>query len=164
MKIEQVKLILSGLLSERKLNNKEKEAIKVAIDAYGEDESLYINLSNNGLEIPYTIQKAIYESNVHEDNPDIILVNRKSKALLSNYWDILANKGSYKSESQYSHILQSILSYWSFLLFHFFICFIFQTAQVIGHEKSDHHHQDRDHRLSIHSQRTSLVEHVWDHR
>lgn len=33
MKIEQVKLILSGLLSERKLNNKEKEAIKVAIDA-----------------------------------------------------------------------------------------------------------------------------------
>ena len=33
MKIEQVKLILSGLLSERKLNTKEKEAIKVAISA-----------------------------------------------------------------------------------------------------------------------------------
>lgn len=71
--------------------------IKVGIDAYGEDESLYINLSNNGIEIPYTIQKAIYESNVHEDNPDNILVNRKFKELLSNYWDILANKGSYKS-------------------------------------------------------------------
>jgi hypothetical protein len=54
-------------------------------------------LSNNGIEIPYTIQKAIYESNVHEDNPDNILVNRKFKELLSNYWDILANKGSYKS-------------------------------------------------------------------
>ena len=33
MKIEQVKLILSGLLSEKNLNNKEKEAIKVAMDA-----------------------------------------------------------------------------------------------------------------------------------
>jgi hypothetical protein len=69
----------------------------VGIDAYGENEALIINLANSGVELPYTIQKTIYDSNVHEDNVDHILINRKFKELLSNYWDILANKGSYKS-------------------------------------------------------------------
>lgn len=71
--------------------------IKVGADLYGECESTYINLSNFGVEIPDTIQKAIYDSNVHEDFTDNILINRKFKELLSNYWDIVANKGSNKS-------------------------------------------------------------------
>lgn len=71
--------------------------IRVGADFYGEQESLYINLSNMGTELPTSIQKAIYDSNVHEDLTDDILINRKFKELLSNYWEIIANKGSYKS-------------------------------------------------------------------
>ena len=71
--------------------------IRVGADFYGEWEPTYINLSNMGVEIPDTVQKAIYDSNVHEDLTDNILINRKFKELLSNYWDIIANKGSYKS-------------------------------------------------------------------
>jgi hypothetical protein len=71
--------------------------IRIGIDAYGEDESLYVNLSNMGVEIPTGVQKAIYNNNVHEDKTDNILINRKFKELLTNYWDIIANKGSYKS-------------------------------------------------------------------
>lgn len=71
--------------------------IRVGADFYGENESLYVNLANFGTEIPETIQKAIYDSNVHEDFKDNILINRKFKELLSNYWDVIANKGSYKS-------------------------------------------------------------------
>ena len=71
--------------------------IRVGADFYGEWEPIYINLSNMGVEIPDTVQKTIYDSNVHEDLTDNILVNRKFKELLSNYWDIIANKGSYKS-------------------------------------------------------------------
>lgn len=70
---------------------------KVGADFYGENESLYINLVNKGCEIPREIQKALYPSNVHEDYNDNILLNRKWKELLSNYWDILDNRGSYKS-------------------------------------------------------------------
>jgi hypothetical protein len=73
------------------------EEFKIGADFYGEEESLYINLSNNGLELPGMIQKAFYTSNVHEDNRDNILINRKFKELLSNYWDILTCQGSYKS-------------------------------------------------------------------
>lgn len=69
----------------------------IGADFYTENESLYINLSNFGVEIPESIQKAIYESNVHEDKKDNILINRKFKELLVNYWDIIANRGSYKS-------------------------------------------------------------------
>ena len=71
--------------------------IKIGADFYGEYEQVYINLSNFGVEIPDYVQKAIYDSNVHEDYKDNILLNRKMKELLSNYWDLLANKGSYKS-------------------------------------------------------------------
>lgn len=75
----------------------DNESYKVGADFYGADENLYVNLSNNGIEIPEGIQKAIYPVNVHEDNRDNIVLNRKWKELLSNYWDIIANKGSYKS-------------------------------------------------------------------
>jgi hypothetical protein len=73
------------------------ETFKVGADFYGSDETLYINLSNQGVDIPEAIQKALYNVNVHEDKIDNITLNRKWKELLSNYWDILANKGSYKS-------------------------------------------------------------------
>jgi hypothetical protein len=71
--------------------------IKVGADFYSEYEPAYINLSNFGVEIPDAVQKAIYDSNVHEDLKDNILINRKLKELMSNYWDVIANKGSYKS-------------------------------------------------------------------
>lgn len=80
-----------------KINIGDKGYIRVGADFYGENESTYINLSNMGVEIPDTIQKAIYDSNVHEDYKDSILINRKFKELISNYWDIIACKGSYKS-------------------------------------------------------------------
>lgn len=70
---------------------------KIGADFYEEDESLYINLSNFGVEIPESIQKSIYSNNIHDDKKDNILLNRKFKELLSNYWDMIANKGSYKS-------------------------------------------------------------------
>ena len=70
---------------------------RIGADFYGEDEELYIGLMNRGMEIPREIQKAIYPSNVHEDYCDNILLNRKWKELLSNFWDVVDNKGSYKS-------------------------------------------------------------------
>lgn len=73
------------------------KSYNIGADFYNEEESLYINLSNFGVEIPESIQKTIYESNVHEDKKDNILLNRKFKELLINYWDVVANKGSYKS-------------------------------------------------------------------
>ena len=73
------------------------ETFQVGGDFYGENENLYINLSNNGVEIPAMIQKAIYDVNIHEEKCDDITLNRKWKELLSNFWDVVANKGSYKS-------------------------------------------------------------------
>ena len=75
----------------------DNEEFEIGADFYVENESMYINLSNFGIEIPDSIQKAIYESNIKEDKKDNILLNRKFKELMSNYWDMLANKGSYKS-------------------------------------------------------------------
>lgn len=80
-----------------KINIGDEGYIRVGADFYCENEALYINLSNFGVELPDVIQKAIYDSNVHEDAKDNILINRKLKELMSNYWDIIANKGSYKS-------------------------------------------------------------------
>ena len=69
----------------------------VGADFYGENESLYINMSNNGIEIPEVVQKALYDVNVHEEKRDNITLNRKWKELLSNMWEVVSNKGSYKS-------------------------------------------------------------------
>lgn len=66
-------------------------------DFYGLNEVLSINLENRGLELPVTIQKAIFESDIHNDITDNILINRKFKELISNYLDIVDNKGSYLS-------------------------------------------------------------------
>lgn len=69
----------------------------IGADFYQENEPLYVNLSNFGIDIPEAIQKAILETDVHEDYIDNITINRKWKELMSNYWDVVANKGSYKS-------------------------------------------------------------------
>ena len=82
-----------------KVNIGDEGYIRIGADMYGECEPAYINLSNMGVEIPTGVQKAIYDANVHEDEIDNILINRKFKELLSNYWDIVANKGSYRSLS-----------------------------------------------------------------
>lgn len=73
------------------------EEFEVAADFYSENESLRINLANFGVEIPESIQTAIYDENVHEESKDNILLNRKYKELLLNYWSIVAGRGSYKS-------------------------------------------------------------------
>lgn len=81
-------------ITEFQINN---DVYNIGGDFYGENETLYINMSNNGIEIPEAIQKAIYGTDIHEEKRDNILLNRKWKELLSNYWDVIANKGSYKS-------------------------------------------------------------------
>lgn len=64
---------------------------------YDKYEPHKINLSNMGVEIPESFFRAIYPTNLHEDEIDNITVNRKYKELLNEYWNIIANKGSYKS-------------------------------------------------------------------
>lgn len=71
--------------------------IEVGADFYPENELLTNDLENLGVEIPMQIQKAIYESNIHEEAMDNILMNRKWKELLLEYWSIVACKGSYRS-------------------------------------------------------------------
>ena len=71
--------------------------ITVGADFYAEHEPTYINLSNKGVDLPHAIQNAIYDVNVNESMTDNIVMNRKLKELLSNYWDVVANKGNYKS-------------------------------------------------------------------
>lgn len=73
------------------------ELYSIGADFYGENEELTIGMLNNGLEIPTAIQRAIYGVDIEECKDDNILLNRKWKELLSNYWDLIANKGSYKS-------------------------------------------------------------------
>lgn len=70
---------------------------KVGADFYEENENLSVLLSNFGINLPTSIQKCFWDSNIYEEKPDNIILNRKFKELLSNYWDIIANKGSYKS-------------------------------------------------------------------
>lgn len=77
--------------------NIDGEILKIGIDLYDDNESLYINMSNMGINIPNAVQKSIYPSNVHNDKDDKILLNRKWKELLSSYWNIMANRGSYES-------------------------------------------------------------------
>ena len=60
------------------------EKFKVGGDFYDEEESYLINLANQGQEIPESIQRAIYSTNIHEEFDDNILLNRKWKELLLN--------------------------------------------------------------------------------
>ena len=69
----------------------------VGADFYVDNELLINQLGNFDIHIPESIQKSIYDMDVHEEANDNILLNRKYKELLLNYWDIVANKGSYNS-------------------------------------------------------------------
>lgn len=73
------------------------ETFEIAADFYNEAENLKINLTNFGVELPESIQNTFYDANVHEESKDNILLNRKYKELLLNYWNIVAGRGSYKS-------------------------------------------------------------------
>ena len=75
----------------------EDQSFEVGADFYTPNEILKSNLENFDISIPESIQKAIYDVNVHEESNDNITINRKYKELLMNYWDIVANKGSYNS-------------------------------------------------------------------
>lgn len=77
--------------------DKRHYTIPVGIEVYGQDESLDINLKNMGVELPYSIDNALYDKNIREENHDWILINQKWKELLVSYMDIIGNKGSYKS-------------------------------------------------------------------
>ena len=70
---------------------------EIAADFYIDNELLKNQLENFDISIPESIQKAIYDVDVHEESNDNITLNRKYKELLMNYWDIVANKGSYNS-------------------------------------------------------------------
>lgn len=70
---------------------------KIGAEFYGENESLRINLANQGTEIPAIIGKAIYGSDIYEENVDWVLLNQKFRELLVSHLDIMDNKGSYKS-------------------------------------------------------------------
>jgi len=69
----------------------------ISADFYAENEVLKENLKNFESRLPESIQKAIYESDVHEELNDNILINRKNKELLMQYMSIMGNKGSYES-------------------------------------------------------------------
>lgn len=69
----------------------------VGADFYGVREELKINLGNMGVDIPESIQKAFYDTNVYESEINAIELNRKYKELLLNFMEILGNRGSYKS-------------------------------------------------------------------
>ncbi len=75
----------------------EVNTYQIAGDFYADNEILKTNLGNFDIHIPESIQKAIFDINVHEEANDNITLNRKYKELLMNYWDIIANKGSYNS-------------------------------------------------------------------
>lgn len=73
------------------------EEFNICGDFYGEDERLKNSLENFEISFPDSFKGAIYESNVHEEANDNILLNRKYKELLQNYWNIIMSKGSYNS-------------------------------------------------------------------
>lgn len=73
------------------------EVYEIAADVYMEDERLSIGLANEGIEIPEAFQRAVYPTNVRDESSDKLLLNRKWKELLIEYWNTVANKGSYNS-------------------------------------------------------------------
>lgn len=64
------------------------------------DEKLLINLANRGFDVSNEISKAFYEGDIHEVTPDVHLLNKKYRELLSNYFDVVNNKGNYESLSK----------------------------------------------------------------
>lgn len=92
--------------------------VNVCADFNCANEAIVTNVVNYGMDIPRTIQQAIYETNVHDDAIDEALLNRKWKELLINLKDIIINRGNYKSLEnslrwfEYGEHLH-IFEYWS---------------------------------------------------
>lgn len=97
--IHQLFLVCSSNIAGEYIDEFELDGspISVGADLYDIDETLSINLGNRGLELPESIQKAFLDVDINEDKIDNTLINRKFKELISNYIDIVDNKGSYKS-------------------------------------------------------------------
>lgn len=53
------------------------ELYKVGCEFHGENEALSINLANKGFEVPNTISKALYNTDLYEEKPDWLVLNRK---------------------------------------------------------------------------------------
>lgn len=79
--------------------------LRVGADFYEENEVLKVNLQNFGIEIPEVFTKAVYQTNVHDDATDFIVLNRKRKELLNEYKNIEYQKGNYNS-------LENALTFW----------------------------------------------------
>lgn len=75
----------------------DQQKITIGASFYELYEPHKINLANLGVELPESITRAIYETNIHDDYYNNIVLNRKHKELLNEYWNIIANKGSYQS-------------------------------------------------------------------
>lgn len=75
----------------------DEDIITIGGDFYDLDETLQINLENRGMELPTSIHKAFLPSSLEEDYVDSILINRKFKELISNFIDVVDNRGSYRS-------------------------------------------------------------------
>lgn len=73
------------------------EKLQVGMEAYGENEVLRINLQNMGVELPDSVARAIYETDLYEEKTDWVTLNSKWKELLTNFMDVIGCKGNYKS-------------------------------------------------------------------
>lgn len=109
-------------------------SFEFAADVYGEDERLPIDAANLGVEIPKQFQKAVYDANVREETEDYVLLNRKWKELLIEYWNVIANKGNYRSLTnslkffEYGDLVK-ISEYWKYVD-------NFDTALLVGRDIS----------------------------
>ena len=73
------------------------EVYRIGADFYPINEIFQSNMENFEITLPESIQRALFDVNIKEEANDNIVLNRKYKELLMNYWDIVANKGSYNS-------------------------------------------------------------------
>lgn len=60
-------------------------------------DRLYVAANNYGIQINEDWNKAFIESDIHEDNPDYILHNRKLSEFLLHLFELIGLRGSYKT-------------------------------------------------------------------
>lgn len=71
--------------------------VDIRCEMYGEREENSILLHNQGVDLPKDIYRAFYDTDIHDNAIDWIVLNRKYKELLLNAAKIIYNKGSYVS-------------------------------------------------------------------
>lgn len=72
-------------------------SVDVRCEMYGEREENSILLHNQGVDLPKDVYRAFYDTDIHDNAIDWIVLNRKYKELLLNAAKIIYNKGSYIS-------------------------------------------------------------------